>query len=435
MTLLIISPDYASHLLPLATLGTAWRGAGERVVVATGPATADIVRSFGFERVDLQLGRGSNPGVIRADQQPRGEDDALRGFFAATRRGMLETLLFQARARGNDLLWNPVAIADQVQQIVGRLRPDDVIVDHLAFSARLGLISGGIRHADVVLGHPSALPVGHEVYGYPVAWPPAFTPEPADLAALRRLCEEVRDDFTAQWNDALHQLDPTAVPSADTFAETGDVLLLNYPAALHDESRTRLLPPHAFLGSAVREEPVDDEVQTWLLADSRPVVYVSFGSFLSVRGDVLARVAAALRGLDVRAAIATGSTTRNELGELPSSWLVRDFLPQVTLLRHAALAVSHGGNNSVTEAMTAAVPLLLLPFSTDQFAGAAAVEAAGFGAALDPNTASVEQLRTAASGLLTLSGEARGRLERLSASLTDCPGPRRAYEALHRLPV
>ena len=309
MTLLIISPDYASHLLPLATLGTAWRGAGERVVVATGPATADIVRSFGFERVDLQLGRGSNPGVIRADQQPRGEDDALRGFFAATRRGMLETLLFQARARGNDLLWNPVAIADQVQQIVGRLRPDDVIVDHLAFSARLGLISGGIRHADVVLGHPSALSVGHEVYGYPTGWPPAFTPEPADLAALRRLCEEVRDDFTGQWNDALHQLDPEAVPSADTFAETGDVLLLNYPAALHDESRTRLLPPHAFLGSAVREEPVDDEVQTWLSADSRPVVYVSFGSFLSVRGDVLARVAAALRGLDVRAAIATGSTT------------------------------------------------------------------------------------------------------------------------------
>ena len=435
MTLLIISPDYASHLLPLATLGTAWRGAGERVVVATGPATADIVRSFGFERVNLQLGRGSNPGIIRADQQPPGEDDALRGFFAATRRGMLETLLFQARARGNDLLWNPVAIADQVRQIVGRLRPDDVMVDHLAFSARLGLISGGIRHADVVLGHPSALPVGHEVYGYPVAWPPAFTPEPAGLAALRRLCEEVRDDFTAQWNDALHQLDPTAVPSADTFAETGDVLLLNYPAALHDESRTRLLPPHAFLGSAVREEPVDDEVQTWLLADSRPVVYASFGSFLSVRGDVLARVAAALRGLDVRAAIATGSATRNELGELPSSWLVREFLPQVTMLRHAALAISHGGNNSVTEAMTAAVPLLLLPFSTDQFAGDAAVEAAGFGAALDPNTASVEKLRTAASGLLTLSGEARGRLERLSASLTNCPGPRRAYKALHRMPV
>ena len=33
MTLLVISPDYASHLLPLATLASAWRDAGERVVV------------------------------------------------------------------------------------------------------------------------------------------------------------------------------------------------------------------------------------------------------------------------------------------------------------------------------------------------------------------------------------------------------------------
>ena len=64
MTLLVISPDYASHLYPLATLATAWRDAGERVVVATGPATAAIVDSFGFERVDLRLGRGSNPGTI-----------------------------------------------------------------------------------------------------------------------------------------------------------------------------------------------------------------------------------------------------------------------------------------------------------------------------------------------------------------------------------
>jgi zeaxanthin glucosyltransferase len=435
VTLLIISPDYASHLLPLATLGTAWRRAGARVVVASGPATAGIVSRFGFEREELRLGRGSNPGVIRANEQPRGEDDALRGFFDATRRGMVETLLFQAGARRNDLLWNPVQIAGEVQQIVARVRPDDVIVDHLAFSARLGLLSAGIRHADVVLGHPSALSVGDEVYGYPAGWPPAFAPAEGELAALRRLCEEVRDGFTAQWNHALRQLDPTAAPSADTFAETGDILLLNYPAALHDEVRTRLLPAHAFLGSAVRDEPVDEEVQTWLAADSRPVVYVSFGSFLSVRADVLQRVTAALRPLDVRVAIASGSTSRTELGDVPRSWLVRDFLPQITLLRHAALAISHGGNNSVTEAMSSAVPLLLLPFSTDQFAGAAAVEAAGFGAAVDPNAASVETLRSAASRLLDLSTAARTRLQQLSASLTDSPGSQRAFEAMQRLPV
>ena len=108
MTLLVISPDYASHLLPLATLATAWRDRGHRVVVATGPSTAGIVESFGFERVGLQLGRGSNPGIIRADDQPDEEADSLRGFFDATREGMVATLAYQARERLTDLMWDPV---------------------------------------------------------------------------------------------------------------------------------------------------------------------------------------------------------------------------------------------------------------------------------------------------------------------------------------
>ena len=430
MTLLIISPDYASHLFPLATLGTPWLAAGERVVVASGPATAEIVSAFGFERVNLSLGRGSNPGVIRAEDQPSGEDDALRGFFEATRRGMLATLRFQAEARNADLLWNPVDVARQVQRLVARVRPDHVVVDHLAFSARLALTSAGIRHADVVLGHPTALTVGDEVYGYPSRWPAAFSPDPAELAVLARVCGAVRDTFTTQWNDARRTLDPGAAASEDAFAESGDLLLLNYPAELHDPDRTRHLPEHAFLGSAVRAEALDDDVERWLARPGAPVVYVSFGSFLSVRADVLGRVAAALRGLDVRVAIATGSTGRHELGPLPDEWLVREFLPQVRLLDAAALAVSHGGNNSVTEAMSAGVPLVLLPFSTDQFAGAEALESAGFGEALDPNTASAGAIRAAAVRLLALAGPPRAGLDRLSASLAGGTGPRRAFDAL-----
>jgi len=435
MTLLIISPDYASHLFPLATLGTAWQQAGERVVVASGPVTADIVAAFGFERVNLQLGRGSNPGTIRAEAQPAGEDDALRGFFDATRRGMVETLRFQAEARSSDLLWNPVEIARTVQRLIEEVQPDHVIVDHLAFSARLGLITAGIRHADVVLGHPSALPVGTEVYGYPPAWPAVFRPDAGELAALHHLCESVRDSFTAQWNAALLELDPEAAPSVDAFQEAGDVLLLNYPAELHSADRSAQLPEHAFLGSAVRTEATDAEVEAWLAAGDVPVVYVSFGSFLSVRGDVLERVATALNPLGVRVALATGSTDPAALGPMPPSWLVRDFLPQVRLLDHAVLAVSHGGNNSVTEAMTAGVPLLVLPFSTDQFAGAAALDDAGFGETLDPNLATVEQLRAAIVRLLALSGESRERLERLGISLSGGSGPRRAFETLTRMTV
>jgi zeaxanthin glucosyltransferase len=430
VTLLVLSPDYASHLYPLATLATAWRDAGERVVVATGPATDGIVRGFGYEREPLRLGRGSNPGVIRAEDQPAGEDDALRGFFAATRDGAVATLAFQARARREDLLWNPLGVAHDVLAVVERVRPDHVVVDHLAFGARLALVAAGIRHADVVLGHPSALTVGDEVYGLPPAFPAAVQPRADELAELRALCAEVRDAFTAQWNDALHQLDPSAAPSPDAFAETGDVLLLNYPGELHDAARTALLPPHAFLGSAVRGEPTDPEVEAWLARDDRPVVYVSLGSFLSVRGDVLAAVAEALRPLDVRVAVASGSTPAAALGPVPDSWLVRPVLPQVTLLGRSALAVSHGGNNSVTEALTASVPLLLLPLSTDQFAGAQALDQAGFGEALDPNALSPFEIRGAAQRLMALPPLTRQRLDALGASLVRDPGAARARTAL-----
>jgi len=226
VTLLVISPDYASHLYPLATLATAWRDAGERVVVATGPATHDLVEGFGYTRTELRLGRGSNPGVIRAEDQPRGEDDALRGFFDATRQGAVATLAFQARARRSDLLWDPVGSARAVHRVVDEVRPDHVVVDHLAFSARIALTAGGIPHADVVLGHPTALTVGDEVYGCPPAFPRAIQPAPEELAELRSLCEQVRDDFTDQWNAALAVLAPQAPPSHDAFAETGDVLRL-----------------------------------------------------------------------------------------------------------------------------------------------------------------------------------------------------------------
>ena len=391
------------------------------------------MQAFGYERAHLQLGRGSNPGVIRAEEQPSGEDDALRGFFDATRVGAVETLTFQARARRSDLLWDPVGVAREVERVVDAVAPDDVIVDHLAFGARLALSGNGIRHADVVLGHPSALTVGAEVYGLPPAFPRRLQPSASELVGLRAVCEEVRDEFTDLWNSALAVLAPGAAASADAFAETGDVLLLNYPGALHPAERTRLLPEHAFLGSAVRSEPRDDEVEAWLASGDRPVVYVSLGSFLSVRSDVLASVAEAVRGLDVRVALAHGSTPPRDLGPLPEGWLVREVLPQVTLLRHAGLAVSHGGNNSVTEALTAGVPMLLLPLSTDQFAGAAALEDAGLAEVLDPNALSHSQIREASARLLQLAGEPRDRLAALAAELVEAPGASRARAALHDL--
>lgn len=132
----------------------------------------------------------------------------------------------------------------------------------------------------------------------------------------------------------------------------------------------------------------------------------------------------------MRVALATGSAPRTALGELPAGWLVREFLPQVRLLRDSAVAVTHGGNNSVTEALTAGVPLLVLPLSTDQFAGAAAVERSGVGTCLDPNATTAEQVRAAVESLLRAGGAASAAAA-LGGSLREVPGPHRARAALN----
>ena len=178
----------------------------------------------------------------------------------------------------------------------------------------------------------------------------------------------------------------------------------------------------------MRHESPDDETAAWLArSDGRPLVVVSLGTFLSARSDVLARVAAALRQVEARVAIAIGANDPEVLGPVPADWLVRASLPQVALLEHASLLVTHGGNNSVTEALTHGVPLLVMPFSTDQFDGAAAIERHLAGVALDPNRASRPLIAGSVRGLLQSPPTTPRRIaERLQA----LPGPEIAYAAL-----
>jgi hypothetical protein len=61
-----------------------------------------------------------------------------------------------------------------------------------AISARLALSSAAVAHAEVVLGHPTALPVGDEVYGCPPRFPHALVRTPT-VPRRRPLRETVAD--------------------------------------------------------------------------------------------------------------------------------------------------------------------------------------------------------------------------------------------------
>ena len=432
MRLLVVTPDFLSHASPMLTIADAWQKRGHRVIVATGPAMAPLVRKSGMEYTELIMSRGSNAGVLCTREARDAEARSLEAFFAATRKGMVPALQYQAEQRATDLLWRPEQVARRLVNIVADSKPSAVLIDHLAFSASIGLRALGLPYGDVVLGHPTALPVGDELYGVPSAWPPAIGPDAIDMAALRATAKGVADAFTTAYNETLLRLNPNAQTVEDAFEAHGELVLYHYPGELHGPIRSARLPRHAFIGSAVRAEAADPQTMAWLdKADQRPIVVVSLGTFLSARIDVLAKVAAALRKVDVRVAMAIGANDPSELGEIPNDWLVRATLPQVTLLERASVLVTHAGNNSVTEALTYGVPMLALPLSTDQFDGAAAIERNLAGIALDPNHASRALIAGAVRGLLRNPPPLPRELgERLRAN----PGPEAAFAAMSTLP-
>jgi len=428
MTTLLVSPDFASHYASLGVLGAEAARRGERVVIATGPAMRGRVLADGFEHAELVLGRGSNGGLSRLEDQPEEERRELRAFYAATREGMTATLAHQVRGRETDMLWQPPAVARRLERILADVRPRRVVVDHLAFGATLALRALGRSFASLLPSHPCQLPRPGDPDGFPVRFPLELAPPAAELAALRELCERRGRRFTAAYNGALLAIDSSATPVPDAVGTPApEVTVVAYPAELAPDFER---PGVALVGSLVRSEEADDQLASALRRrrPGRPTVFVSLGTFLSAREDALATIAAALRRLDADAVISTGVADPSALGPLPPSWHVRAQLPQVAAIAACDAVICHGGNNTVMEALTAGVPVLAGPFSSDQFVAAEDLRRGGVGDAFAPNETGERELADRIGRLL--DGPARDRAGELGTRLRAHPGAARAWDLI-----
>lgn len=426
MKLLVVCPDYASHAIPMIEVARAWAAHHGDVVVATGEATRPLVEAAGCAWTELRLGAGSNSGVIEATDQPVGEDDHLRAFFDATRAGPVATLVYQADARRRDLLHEPDRVMDRLDALLREVQPDRIVVDHVAFGARLALHALGATPATVVLGHPSALSAPGEVYGAPPEWPASMRPSTTELTLIDEHCRASLLDLRTGSRALLARRSPGSRLFDDPTATPGTPTIYVYPAALHDPSRA-LPSQHVFIGSMARTEELGD---VELPTGTGLRVTVALGSFLSARDDVLAVAVRAAHLGGWRLALASGSSDPTMLGPLPDGALMARHLPQVALLAHTDVLVTHGGNGSVTEAVSAGVPMVVLPFSTDQFAGAASIERAGIGRVLAPNDLRAEDLVAAVDAVHR--SPAPGRVAAIARQIARRGGAAMAADALAR---
>jgi UDP:flavonoid glycosyltransferase YjiC (YdhE family) len=140
---------------------------------------------------------------------------------------------------------------------------------------------------------------------------------------------------------------------------------------------------------------------------ARKLVICTFGSQANRYAEIIERVRIIVKAArhlpHVEFAIGAGqSAMASNIAESSnvSNVLMHEFLPQLKLLPHSSLLVSHGGLGSVKEAVYMGVPLLILPFSYDQPCNAMRVRHHGIGEALFGKDITPVAVQTSISSIL-----------------------------------
>jgi MGT family glycosyltransferase len=126
---------------------------------------------------------------------------------------------------------------------------------------------------------------------------------------------------------------------------------------------------------------------------------------------------------------------RADLGHVPESVEVRDWVPQLAILRQADLFVTHAGAGGSQEGLATATPMIAVPQAVDQFGNADMLQSLGVARRLDTGEATADRLRETALALVDDPEVAR-RLKDVQAEMAQEGGTRRAADLIEaELPV
>jgi UDP:flavonoid glycosyltransferase YjiC (YdhE family) len=374
---MLVSSREKGHLHPLWGVAQHLVADGHAVGWLCLPSPPESLRALGVEPLAAALPPG--PGLVK-----NGAALAALVRDPAALRGWIRGLLLDA-VPGQ---------TGPILEVIRRFRPDAVALDPMLYSAVFAAHRAGVPF----LGVSSSLnPVT------PLDWSCALV-ETVQALAPERAAMFAREGLDVRFRvcDALSPHGTTAFAGR---AYVGDV---EVPEGV------------ALVGPARAVGARDAVPFPWERLDSRPQVLVSFGSQIAHQPEVFAKVTAAAASLGLPWVVNTGA----ELGpDAAASWagqgVAAPYVPQLELLRRTGVLVTHGGANSVMEALTAGVPLLLSPVCNDQPLQARFLARSGAGRVLDLQTASVPEISHA---LAALQGDGP---ERAAAA-----GIARAYAAL-----
>ncbi|MFC6085392.1 glycosyltransferase [Sphaerisporangium aureirubrum] len=392
------------------------RQRGHRVVFAAEASWKGKLTALGFEEDLVDLAPPSE------EEQDAGQfwKDFIRDTAPEYRKSTLEQLETVTKPIWDALIDGSKYCEPQLKAIMERVRPDVVVEDNvIAFPA---LLTAGKPFVRIVSCNPL------EVKGDGVA--PVFSGLPAEDAsgwdAFRAEYDRTHREIWEAFNAWVTEQGAPPLPDLE-FIHEGDLNLYVYPEIVDYTDARPLGPSWHRLDSSVRETDVEFELPESLAGGEGSLVYFSLGSLGSADVELMQRVIDLLGTTPHRYIVSKGPL--HEEIKLAGNMWGAEIVPQTKILPLVDLVITHGGNNTTTEALHFGKPMVLLPLFWDQYDNAQRVHELGYGVRLSTYTFADEELTGAVERLLADTG-LRERLAEAGAEIRRRDGLRKAADLI-----
>jgi MGT family glycosyltransferase len=397
-------------------IGDVLRRRGHRVVFAAEASWKGKLEALGFEEDLVDLAPPPE------EEQDPGQfwKDFIRDTAPEYRKTTAEQLETVTKPIWEALIDGAKYCEPQLKEIIARVKPDVIVEDNvIAFPA---LVTAGKPFVRIVSCNPL------EVRGADI--PPVFSGLPSDdrsewdafRAEYERTHRRLWNDFNA-W--VVEQGAP-ALPDLD-FIHQGDLNLYVYPEIADYVDRRPLGPNWHRLDSSVRETDEPFELPAEFRDRDGALVYFSLGSLGSADVELMQRVIDVLATTPHRFIVSKGPL--HEEIKLADNMWGAEFLPQTSILPLVDLVITHGGNNTTTEALHFGKPMILLPLFWDQYDNAQRIHELGYGVRLSTYGFADAELTGALDRLLG-DTELRAKLAAAGEEIRRRDGRRKAADLI-----
>jgi MGT family glycosyltransferase len=422
------------HLNPNLALAQALRARGHEVAVYSGALAREAVereglRFFPFHPAMDEL-------LMRHMLPAEGHSPAAR--TSADRRGFFRVGALNAALTEWFLDTVPHQVAD-LEAILGSFSADVLVTDPTLLGPIL-VLKERLPIPVAVFSVLAACSVpGPQVAPWGRGLPPPRTP----IARARARLEGLMLDFllagfrrSARRLRRRYGLPPLAGRVADEYGRV-PLFLVNSTPEL-DYERTDLPASVRYVGACVwKGGAALAPTPAWVaqLPRDEPVVHVTEGTIHTREPLVLRAAARGLSGLPMRVVMTTGKHRRPEeldLGPRGANIRVEQFVPHHALFPVTDVAVTTGGAGTITTALLAGVPLVVVPTGWDLPENAQRVVEAGVGVRIAPHRCTPGRLREAVEQVLGDPTYRKNAL-RVGAALEGRGGPVRAASFIEEL--